>query len=51
MSCSPAKLHDYLRWRNANARDPEVLALQRKERARVRAEKGVRWGRPRSGAA
>ena len=39
-------LHAYLRWRNANARDPELLAAQRRERARVRAEKGHRWGRP-----
>ena len=37
-------LHAYLRWRNANARDPDVLAAQRRERARVRSEKGVRWG-------
>src|SRR5699024_1640647 len=37
-------LHAYLRWRNANARDPGVLAAQRRERARVRSEKGVRWG-------
>ncbi len=44
-------LHDYLRWRNANARDPELLAAQRRERARIRAEKGRRWGRPASRAA
>ncbi|WP_017578580.1 IS630 family transposase [Nocardiopsis kunsanensis] len=37
-------LHAYLRWRNANARDPDVLAAQRRERARVRSEKGLRWG-------
>ncbi|GAA3483273.1 hypothetical protein GCM10018966_078050 [Streptomyces yanii] len=37
-------LHAYLRWRNANARHPDVLAAQRRERARVRSEKGVRWG-------
>nr|WP_306819841.1 IS630 family transposase [Streptomyces sp. CA-210063] len=37
-------LHHYLRWRNANARHPEVLAAQRKERARIRSEKGIRWG-------
>jgi transposase len=43
-------IHTHLRWRNANARAPEVLALQRKERARVRAEKGLRWGRPRARA-
>ena len=37
-------LHAYLRWRNANARHPEVLAAQRRERARIRSEKGIRWG-------
>jgi hypothetical protein len=25
-------LHGYLRWRNANARHPDVLAAQRRER-------------------
>lgn len=37
-------LHAYLRWRNANARHPDVLVAQRRERARVRSEKGIRWG-------
>ncbi|GHJ41321.1 IS630 family transposase [Streptomyces sp. TS71-3] len=37
-------LHRYLRWRNANARHPDVLAAQRRERARIRGEKGIRWG-------
>ncbi|MGW0829994.1 IS630 family transposase [Streptomyces prunicolor] len=37
-------LHAYLRWRNANARHPEVLAAQRRERARIRSEKGLRRG-------
>lgn len=37
-------LHAYLRWRNANARHPEILAAQRRERARIRSEKGIRWG-------
>jgi transposase len=37
-------LHRYLRWRNANARHPDVLAAQRRERARIRSEKGIRWG-------
>lgn len=37
-------LHRHLRWRNANARHPDVLAAQRKERARIRSEKGIRWG-------
>ena len=40
-------LHAYLRWRNANARHPDVLAAQRRERARVRSERQQRWGRPR----
>jgi hypothetical protein len=41
-------LHAYLRWRNTNARHPDVLAAQRRERARIRSEKGIRWGgRPR----
>ncbi|GGS94287.1 hypothetical protein GCM10010206_66200 [Streptomyces cinerochromogenes] len=44
-------MHRYLRWRNLNARRPDVLAAQRRERARVRvrvrvrSEKGMRWGR------
>lgn len=37
-------LHRYLRWRNANARHPDVLAAQRRERPRIRSEKGIRWG-------
>ena len=45
------RLHAHLEWRNAHARAPELLAAQRRERARVRAEKGHRWGRPRSAAA
>ena len=42
------RLQDYLRWRNANARHPDVLAAQRRERARVRSERQQRWGRPRA---
>ncbi|MPY60618.1 IS5 family transposase [Streptomyces spongiae] len=38
-------LHAYLRRRNTNARHPDVLAAQRRERARIRSEKGIRWGR------
>lgn len=45
------RLHAHLRWRNANARAPELLVAQRRERARVRAEKQRRWGRPASPAA
>ncbi len=37
-------LHAYLRWRNNNARHPDVLAAQQKERARIRSEKSLRWG-------
>lgn len=39
-------LQAHLRWRNQNARHPDLLAAQRRERARVRSEKGHRWGRP-----
>lgn len=45
------RLHAHLRWRNGNARSPELLAAQRRERARIRAEKGRRWGRPATQAA
>jgi hypothetical protein len=45
-------LHAYLRRRNANARHCDVLAAERKERARIRSEKGIRWdGRPRAAVA
>lgn len=37
-------LHACLRRRNANTRHPDVLAAQRRERARIRSEKGIRWG-------
>jgi transposase len=42
------RLQAYLRWRNANARHPDVLAAQRRERARIRSERHQRWGRPRA---
>ncbi|GAB7044616.1 IS630 family transposase [Catenuloplanes niger] len=42
------ELQKYLRWRNANARHPDVLAAQRRERARIRSERQHRWGRPRT---
>ena len=45
------KLQDYLRWRNAHARHPDVLAAQRRERARIRSERQQSWGRPNSRAA
>jgi transposase len=44
-------LHIHLRWRNANARHPDILAAQRRERARIRSERQQRWGRPRTRAA
>ncbi len=44
-------LHSYLRWRNANARHPDVLAAQHRERARIRSEHQHRWGRPQIKAA
>lgn len=45
-------LHAYLRWHNAKARHPDVLAAQRRERVRIRSEKGIRWGgRPLAAAA
>nr|WP_239067903.1 transposase [Actinomadura bangladeshensis] len=40
------ELHAYLRWRNANARHPDVLAAQRSERARIRSERRQRWAAP-----
>lgn len=45
-------LHAYLRWRHTNARHRDVLAAERRERARIRGEKGIRWGgRPLAAAA
>ena len=31
-------------WREANARHRDVLAAHRKEQARIRSEKSIRWG-------
>jgi transposase len=45
------RLQAYLRWRNTNARHPDVLAATRRERARIRSEHQQRWGRPRPKAA
>ena len=39
------KLQAYLRWRNTHHRHPDVLAAQRRERARIRSQKGIRFGR------
>ncbi|GGS53384.1 hypothetical protein GCM10010221_60560 [Streptomyces parvus] len=47
----PGSCRTHLRWRNANARDPDVLAAQRREHANVRSERQQRWGRPRPQAA
>ena len=44
-------LHAHLRWRNAHAHHPDVLAAQRRERARVRSERHRRWGQPKQRAA
>lgn len=41
----------YIRWRNAHTRDPQILALERKHRARLRGEAQRRWGQPRARAA
>jgi hypothetical protein len=41
---STKAIHAYLCWRNANARHPDVLAAQRRERARTRSEHQRRWG-------
>jgi transposase len=46
-----AALRSYLLWRNANTRDPELLALERKHRAQMRGEAQRRWGTPASRAA
>jgi len=45
------RLQAYLSWRNANDRHPDVLAAQRRERARIRSERQQRWGRPKPKAA
>jgi len=39
-------LHAHLRWRNAHVRHPDVLAAERRERARIRSERHRRWGHP-----
>ncbi|NJC13030.1 hypothetical protein F4558_002856 [Micromonospora profundi] len=45
------RLQTYLRWRNTNARHPDVLAAQRRERARIRSERLRHWGQPTTRAA
>jgi transposase len=44
-------IRDYIRWRNAHTKDPEVLALERKHRAMIRGEGRRRWGQPKARAA
>ena len=44
-------LQAFLRWRNTNNRHPDILAAQRRERARIRSQRHQRWGRPRPQAA
>ncbi|HUZ08732.1 MAG TPA: hypothetical protein VMU76_01020 [Acidimicrobiales bacterium] len=44
-------IRNYIRWRNANTRDPEILALEAKHRAMLRGEARRRWGQPRARAA
>jgi hypothetical protein len=45
-----SEMQAYLRWRNANARHPDVLAAQRGQRIRIRIRIRIkrhhRWGRP-----
>ena len=36
------------KWAAAHKSNPESLAAQRHERARIRSEKGHRWGRPKT---
>jgi hypothetical protein len=42
------RLQAYLRWRNTHARHPDIIAAQRRERARIRSERHQHWGRPRA---
>ncbi|MCU1492865.1 MAG: Integrase catalytic region [Acidimicrobiaceae bacterium] len=44
-------VRSYVRWRNANTTDPEILALERKHRAAIRGEAQRRWGQPKRRAA
>ncbi|MGD0983781.1 MAG: IS630 family transposase [Acidimicrobiales bacterium] len=44
-------IRDYIRWRNANTKDPELLASERKHRAKLRGEAQRQWGRARPRAA
>ncbi len=44
-------IRSYLRWRNANTRDPALLEAERRQRARIRSEQQRRWGHPKRPAA
>jgi transposase len=44
-------LRAYLKWRNANTRDPKILEAERRHRAKLRGEAQRRWGQPRLRAA
>ena len=44
-------IRTYIRWRNANTRDPKILEAQRRHRAKLRGEAQRRWGQPRIRAA
>lgn len=44
-------IRDYIRWRNANTRDPQLPARERKHRATLCGEARRRWGQPRPRAA
>jgi transposase len=44
-------IRNYLRWRNTHTRDPQVLAAERRHRAKIRSEAQRRWGHPRATAA
>jgi transposase len=46
-----AAIRNYIRWRNANTTDPELLALERKHRVMLRGDAQRRWGQPRPRAA
>jgi hypothetical protein len=45
------KLQQYLAWRNVSACHPDVLAVQHRERTRIRSERQRHWGRPKTKAA
>jgi hypothetical protein len=41
------RIQDHLAWRNGNARHPDVLAAQRRERAHICSKRQQRCGQPR----